>query len=464
MNSFKKPKRIIVLDTNIPLIDYDCCKRFKEHMIAIPLVLLTEIDKFKKGSETINFNARKFARFLDTLPSRELFEKEGVEVTNEGGRVRVLLPEPYNKKLKEHFPEQTNDQKILNAAYCLSQLTENKCKVEIVLVSNDVNLRMSAKSLGLTAEDYKTETVNDVDSLNKNVASLSLEADMIQTLHQKHTVDYHFNDGKNHNNECFFLKQVSDENKGLAIYNNGKLDLVHTQTAHEIKSKNAEQAFALKVLLDPKIRLVTIGGKAGTGKTFIAIIAALHQLYQAGRNDSQYKKILYTRPTVSVGKDLGYTPGDVRDKLEVYMGGFYDNMSLIGQLSKNKNKALVDQLLKEEKEPESKDSKNDKEKRLALQPISLIRGRSITNAFFIVDEAQNLTRQEIKTIVTRLGENSKIVFLGDVTQIDHPFLDENSNGFVHLIDKMTGDIEYAHCFLKKGERSGLAERAAERLG
>lgn len=455
MTNFRKPERIIVLDTNVPLIDPNCCKNFKEHMVMVPLVVLTEIDKFKKGNEIINFNAREFARFLDALPAKQLFEKQGVEVNNEGGRIRVLLPEKYDRKLKEHFPEQTNDQKILNAAYYLSQLTEYKHKVEVVLVSRDVNLRISAKSLGLTAEDYKAEIVQNIDSLNKEVSQISLKEDVLQKLYSDKIIDYNFSDTKKHNNEFFFLKNESIEKKSLVIYSKGKLELVDPQTAYDIKSKNDEQAFALRVLLDPSINLVTIGGKAGTGKTFLAIIAALEQL---GHSEKHYKKILYTRQTVAVGdKELGYTPGDVRDKLEVYMQGFFDNMSFIQELSKTRNGKEIEKLLKEEKESDRKD------KSLALEPISLIRGRSIANTFFIIDEAQNLTRKEIKTIVTRAGANTKMVFIGDITQIDFQYVDEKSNGFVYLIDKMRGQEHYAHCFLKKGERSELAELTAELL-
>lgn len=428
--------KIFVLDTNIPLNDPKCGYNFQEHDIVIPIQVISEIDKFKKGSEFINFNAREFIRFLDEYSGDRIFNG-GADLGEGLGKLRVVLAYEYHDKVRKNFPDENLiDNQLINTVFCISKLPENKGR-EVVFVSKDVGLRMKAKSLKIKTEDYKRELVPDVESLYKDVQNIEVDDNVIDCLYRSGKVE--LSSEKLYENE--FVNLYCGNKKALARYAKGFLNYIKKEELEVfgITPKNSEQALAISGLMNPKIELVTIAGKAGTGKTLITVAAALEQILE---KDSLKDKIYYTRQTISVGnREIGFLPGDVDEKLLPFMQALYDNLDVIGTIKNKQTK--IDNMLKSGK--------------IIIEPLSLIRGRSLVNAFFIVDEAQNLTAQEIKTIVTRAGQNTKMIFIGDITQIDHPYLDVGSNGLSYLIEKMKGQEFYAHVNLKKGERSRLAE-------
>lgn len=436
-------KKHFVLDTNVVLYDYKSIYSFQDNTVIIPITLLEEVDKFKKGQESINYNAREFTRELNELIGDKLLSN-GVKLNN-GGFLQVDTCVQKDGYIKETFWEDNADHRILTIAYNLAQ--KNK-KENVVLVSKDINLRMKAKSIGVQAEDYETGKVKNLEELftGKNLVKgvdsvliekiLNLEAVSPQTI-QKELSPYP--------NEFFILKNTTKSI--LTKFNafDNSFELVPKTYAYGIQPRNAEQVFAIDCLLDESIKLVTLSGKAGTGKTLMALSAAL-EVY------SKYKRILLARPIVPLSnKDLGYLPGDIKDKIGPYMQPLFDNLTVIqDQFSYGSKKySKIDEMLQQEK--------------LMITPLAYIRGRSLSNVFFIIDEAQNLTPHEIKTIITRAGEGTKIVFTGDPYQIDTPYLDAKSNGLSYLIDKMKGQEMFAHVTLEKGERSELAELASDLL-
>jgi len=436
--------KIFVLDTNVILHDFRSIFNFEENDIVIPIVVLEELDKFKKGNDLINFHAREFMRELDKLAGENLFN-EGLPLGKGKGLLFIETIKEFSKKLKDAFSEASNDHKILSVA---ERTKEKFTTKKVILVSQDINLRMKAKALGLDAQDYKTGKVADVDTFYKDVVTYdNFDNDLINQLHKDVAIP--INDCKFNKlpevNEYFVLKS---ENNGVLAHYEGKSKSVIRilkNKAYSIKPRNAEQTFALDALLRPEISLVSITGKAGTGKTLMALAAALEQ-----RKD--YTQIYLARPIIALAnKDIGFLPGDAKDKISPYMQPLFDNLSVIKQNVglNSKDTVKIDEMLKEEK--------------LLITPLAFIRGRSLANVFFIVDEAQNLTPHEIKTIITRAGEGTKFVFTGDIEQIDSPYLDTQSNGLSYLIDKMKGQDVFAHINLFKGERSFLADLASKLL-
>ncbi|MDD2437772.1 MAG: PhoH family protein [Massilibacteroides sp.] len=438
-------KKNFVLDTNVILHDYKCLENFQDNDIYLPIVVLEELDKFKKGSDQINYNAREFVRELDALTSNDLFLK-GVSLGLGLGNLYVVTGDKYQEKIALSFPEKTPDHRILS---CALTIAEKKPKMQTILVTKDVNLRMKARSLGILVEDYITDKVINIDLFEKAQETYDhINPDLIDEVYNHpEGVDVEQFDFKNllKPNDCFILKSI--RNSVLARYNpiTEKVKKVEKGINYGIQPRNAEQSFAFEVLNDPNIKLVGITGKAGTGKTLLALASALKQT-------DAYKQVLLARPIVSLAnKDIGFLPGDEKQKIAPYMQPLFDNLNVIkAQFSPNGPEVKrIDEM--------------QKNNQLVIEALAFIRGRSLSETYCIVDEAQNLTPHEIKTIITRAGEGTKMVFTGDVQQIDSPYLDAQSNGLAYMVDKMRGQDVFAHVNLLKGERSQLSELASNLL-
>ncbi len=444
----QKSVKTFVLDTNVILHDPTCIHQFEENNIVIPITVIEEIDHFKRGSQVINLNAREFVRTLDSLTGKLLFNG-GVPLGKGKGKVRIVIPKSIAKEIKESFKEDTPDHRILNTAFELHK--ESSSQNKVILISKDVNLRMKAKALGVLAEDYTTDRIGSVEELysgkevidnfdDKIIQSFFKPPYLVDANIIKEKIDSEFVP-----NKYFILR---NENRSVLTYLNLDMTIferIDKQNVYGITPRNAEQTFATHALSNPDIPLVTLTGKAGTGKTLLALASAL----QVRKN---YRQIYVARPIVPLSnKDIGFLPGDVDSKIGPYMQPLWDNLKVIqDQFRETDTKfAAIENLLKDEK--------------LVIEALSYIRGRSLQRIFFIVDEAQNLTPHEIKTIITRAGAGVKIVLTGDIYQIDHPYLDTQSNGLSYLIDHFKGEKLYSHINLEKGERSELAELASNIL-
>jgi PhoH-like ATPase len=439
-------RKIFILDTNVILHDSTCINHFDEHDIVIPITALEELDSFKKGSQTINYHAREFVRSLDSLSSEKLLNG-GLGLGEGKGKIFIRLERKMHDDLKDIFSDfAKKDHQILNIAYHVSQ---EKQDTAVILVSKDVNLRMKARSVNLMAEDYTTDHIRDPNQL---YSGCCYEEDVPGELIDK---IYSGNSGVSGNeiggDKAYqsngFIVLRNGKNSALAIYKSAGniIKRVDKQTVYGIVPRNAEQTFAVHALLDGGLPLVTISGKAGTGKTLLALAAALEAR-------KSYRRILLTRPIVPLSnKDIGYLPGDIQSKINPYMQPLYDNLGVIrGQFP-------------ERSEMHQRLHKLMDEGKLSIEPLAYIRGRSLVKMYMIVDEAQNLTPHEVKTIITRAGEGTKVVFTGDIHQIDHPYLNSRSNGLSYLIDRMQGQTIFSHIDLRKGERSALAELASNLL-
>jgi len=440
-------KKTLVLDTNVILHDSGCIYQFEDNDVLIPISVLEELDHFKKGNDVLNYHARAFVREIDRLSGDKLFG-EGIELGPEMGLLKVDIQNTRSAELREVFSEDNTDHRILATAY---ELSKDNPKEPVVLVSKDVNLRMKAKAVGLEAQDYFNDKIKNVDELytGKSVVE-GFDGSIIDKLYEAPYEIPYGESGLKTNGDPepwhhFILK--SDQKSALAVYN-PNLDLIQRldkRPAHGIMPRNAEQLFALDILTNPEIPLVTISGKAGTGKTLLALAGAMEKR-------RSYRQIYIARPIVPLSnKDIGFLPGDIKSKIDPYLQPLWDNLKVIQNQYLNNNDEFekINRLVDEEK--------------IVIAPLTYIRGRSLTKIFFIVDEAQNLTPHEIKTIITRAGEDTKVVFTGDIFQIDHPFLDSQSNGLSYLIDRFRNQRLYAHINLEKGERSALAELASNLL-
>jgi PhoH-like ATPase len=445
MTKAKKKGKIFVLDTSVIIYSHDSIMNFQEHDVAIPITTLEELDNFKKGNDTKNFEAREFIRLIDNLSADHNLQ-DWIPLNGKGrGSFKVIMDFNSDLDARKVFNDNKNDHKILNAALLLQQQEPKK---NIILVSKDINLRLKAKALNITAEDYETGKIKNVSSLFTGIEEIEdVPSEAINQLYQDGVIDKKEIMGKRKltNNAYYILK--SDKNSILAYYNLAakKIEKVEKRSISGIKPRNAEQTFALHAMMNPDVKLVSINGVAGTGKTLLALAAALEQ-----RRD--FKQIFLARPIVPLSnKDIGYLPGDIKSKLNPYMEPLWDNLKFIQHQFPETDKEFrkITEMVENEK--------------LLIQPLAYIRGRSFSNIFFIIDEAQNLTPHEIKTIITRAGENTKIVFTGDIHQIDTPYLDSQSNGLSYLIDRIKDHPIYAHVTLEKGERSELANVANELL-
>lgn len=441
----KKIKKIFVLDTSVILHDHDSIKSFEEHDVAIPITVLEELDNFKKGNDIKNFSARSFIRILDKL-SKEHMLQDWIPLNgpNKGKFKIVMVNENKYQDATKVFADRKNDHQILNAALTLAEQEKDK---KVILVSKDINLRLKAKALNLAAEDFETGKVENSSVLFSGKFEIKdVHADIIQELYKKTvTENVEFLGDNLFNNGFYVLK--NGKSSILAYYNASKKQLERVEKSYHygIKPRNAEQTFAFHALMNPEVKLVTLQGVAGTGKTLLALASALEQ-------KNMFHQIILARPIVPLSnKDIGYLPGSAEDKISPYMQPLFDNLKFIKSQFKENEKKLKAIVEMEEDE------------KLKITPLAFIRGRSLSNIIFIVDEAQNLTPHEVKTIITRAGENTKIIFTGDVHQIDTPYLDEQSNGLSYLIDKLKGNELYAHITLEKGERSELANLANDLL-
>lgn len=441
----KKKSKLFVLDTNVILHDSTCIHHFQENDVAIPITVLEELDNFKRGNEQINYHARDFLRDLDEITGDNLFKK-GVSLGNKLGKIRVVVNQSWDKELLEVFREDIPDVRILNTALRLNKQEPNTI---IVLVTKDTNLRMKAKAMGILAQDYTTDKIESVDKIYTGRRLIEdISSKSIDTLFKK---PFEIESSKLPEvmspipNENFVLRNGTKS--ALATYNSfdDQFIRVDKTPAYGIVPRNSEQAFALAALTNPKIQLVTLSGKAGTGKTLLALASALECR-------SQFRQIYLARPIVPLSnRDIGYLPGDIQSKIDPYMQPLWDNLGVIRhQFKESDPKSLkINEMLEQEK--------------LVITPLAYIRGRSLQKAFFIVDEAQNLTPHEVKTIITRAGEGTKVIFTGDIYQIDQPYLDKLSNGLSYLINRMTNQKIFAHITLEKGERSYLADLASNLL-
>ncbi|NPA35329.1 MAG: PhoH family protein [Chlorobi bacterium] len=437
-------KKIFILDTNVLLHDHKCIYNMDDNDIIIPITVLEELDKFKKGNDLINYQAREFVRELDRLAGEKLFS-DGVSLGPGKGKLFVATGKPFPEIMNESFSERSADHRILAIALYIK---DKFPKRKVILITKDINMRMKAKSLGLVAQDYESDKVKNLDILYKGVEVYDdFDQNFIALLYEKKSVpkDQFPLDAEMPANQYFVLR---NGNQSILAYFDPFNNLIHRVEKHSafgIEPRNAEQTFSLHALLNPEIKLVSLTGKAGTGKTLLALAAALQQ-------HEDYNQILLARPIVPLAnRDLGFLPGDVNEKIGPYMQPLFDNLGVIKSRFKAQGREnfLIDEMLRNEQ--------------LVITPLAYIRGRSLSDSFFIIDEAQNLTPHEVKTIITRAGEGTKMVFTGDIEQIDSPYLDMQSNGLAYLTDKMKGQDLFAHVNLVKGERSYLAELASHIL-
>ena len=440
-----RQKKIFVLDTSVILFSHDSIINFAEHDVGIPITVLEELDQFKKGNDTKNFEAREFIRLLDKL-AKDHSLQDWIPLNGKTrGNFKVIMDSDSTLDATKVFNDGKNDHRILNAALTMREQEPTR---KVILVSKDINLRLKAKSLELPAEDYETGKIKNVNTLTTGKTELEdISSEHIDELFKRNAVNRSkiLKRKKFPANNYFILK--SEKNSVLGYYNpvDDLVEKVDKQIVYGIKPKNAEQTFAMHAMLNPEIKLVSINGVAGTGKTLLALASALEQR----RN---FKQIYLARPIVPLSnKDIGYLPGDIKSKLNPYMEPLWDNLKFIQHQFKENDKEFtrITDMVNQEK--------------LMITPLAYIRGRSLSNIFFIVDEAQNLTPHEVKTIITRAGENTKIIFTGDIYQIDTPYLDSQSNGLSYLIDRIKDHPMFAHITLEKGERSELANLANELL-
>jgi PhoH-like ATPase len=438
-------RKIFVLDTSVIIYDHTAIKNFKENDVVIPITVLEELDNFKKGNDTKNYAAREFTRYIDKLSGKNSLQDWTSINGPTRGKFKIEMNTSSKVNAEKIFDDRKADHKILNTALYIAETHPGR---KVILITKDINLRIKAKSLNLHAEDYETGKIKTVDELYTGMSEIQkVSAEKIANIYQKGSSPSKdvLKHGEATPNHYYILKNGSQS--VLARYNKDdeSFQRVIKSAAFGVIPKNAEQSFALDAIMNPEIKLVTIQGVAGTGKTLLSLAGALEQR----RN---YHQIYLARPIVPLSnKDIGYLPGDVNSKLNPYMEPLWDNLKYIrGQFSeKDKEHKQLNEMVESQK--------------LVVCPLAYIRGRSLSNVFFIVDEAQNLTPHEVKTIITRAGENTKIIFTGDVHQIDTPYLDAQSNGLSYLIDKVKGQPLYAHITLQKGERSDLANLANDLL-
>lgn len=442
----KKPK-IFVLDTNVILHNNRAIYAFQENDVVIPITVLEELDKFKKNNDELGWNCRNFTRELDCMANEKIFS-EGVSLGEGMGRLFVKTIAKYPEIVKQAFEEQIPDHRIIATAVTVK--AEHPDRI-VIMVSKDINLRMKAKSIGLIAQDFQNDKIRDLGRIEEGVRIFdNIDITYINKLYAKNTnnnvvTPEEIGIPKPESHDYFMLSNGT--NSVMAYYNpiTNLISRVNKHRVMGIEPRNSEQAFAMHALMNEDVQLMALTGTAGTGKTLLALAAALEQ-------HEYFDQILLARPIVALGnKDLGYLPGGEKDKIKPYMLPLFDNLQVIKQNLRNNGAKIdmIDGMLRDGS--------------LEISPLAYIRGRSLSHVFFIIDEAQNLTPHEVKTIITRAGEGTKIIFTGDIQQIDSPYLDSFSNGLSHLSAKMKGQKLFAHMNLVKGERSELAELASKLL-
>lgn len=437
-------KKIFVLDTSVLLFDHQSIQNFKDHDVAIPITVLEELDRFKIGNDTKNFEAREIIRYLDKLSGSHNMD-QWLSLGSKRGRLKIVMSNVVNgKNAEEIYGHGKNDHKIINSALSLVESEKGR---PVILVTKDINLRLKAKAIGLPAEDYETGKVKDVENISEAFPVIDgVDPKQIAELYKRGRIEEKKIIGpRKVANGYYILKNGNDS--VLCRYDSlsDEIERVEKEYVFSVKPRNAEQTFAINALLNPDIKLVAMQGVAGTGKTLLALAAALEQKHM-------YNQIVLARPIIPLSnKDIGFLPGTAEDKISPYMQPLWDNLKFIKSQFKpgeKKYKMLDDMEASGE---------------LSITALAFIRGRSLSNQMFIIDEAQNLTPHEVKTIITRAGEGTKVVFTGDINQIDTPYMDEQSNGLTYLIDRLKGHRLFAHIRLEKGERSELANLANEML-
>jgi PhoH-like ATPase len=441
-------KKNFVLDTNVLLHDPRSIFGFEDNDVVIPIYVIEEIDNFKRDLSTLGRNARQVSRYLDEFRVQGKLG-EGVPIAPDKGHIRVLLAD---RKLPHGAGEgRTTDDKILGVAL---DLLEKERSTPTVFVTKDTNLRIRADALGLHAEDYDVEGLAALDELWSGVSELDVASEQVNEFYANGSVplDGARGDPPPPNAFVVLRDRTNPQHSAVGKYSAAKqvfVPLIKTpkEGVWGIRPRNKEQSFALDLLLNDEVRLVTIVGKAGTGKTLLAIAAGLQKTMEEG----VYQKLLVSRPIFPLGRDIGYLPGSVEEKLNPWMQPIFDNVEYLMNLSRSEKKAgrgyheLLDLGI------------------LEIEPLTYIRGRSIPNQFIIVDEAQNLTPHEVKTIITRVGDGTKIVLTGDPYQIDNPYVDQTNNGLIHVVNRFKNERLAGHVTMSKGERSPLAELAANLL-
>jgi len=441
-------RKTYVLDTNVLLYSAQALESFEEHLVVIPMAVIEELDKFKKHQDELGRNARQVIRKLDELRGKGRLS-EGVQLDNAaGGKPGGLLKVVTGKGeiFEESLDMEVPDNRILRVAYQLHKAGE-----QVILISKDINLRLKADALGIQVEDFENQRVN-FDELFSGYRELSVKGDMVDALYQTKEVDLVQGAGLCPNEFVLLRDENNPKHSALGWTRNCKsVELLPSRSDDKvwnIHPRSKEQRMALTLLMDPDIQLVTLVGQAGSGKTLVALAAALESVLQLGL----YEKILVSRPIVPLGNDIGYLPGDKDEKLDAWMQPIYDNLDYLMHTDKRDSQSVrrqIDDLKRNHK--------------LELEAITYIRGRSIPRQFVIVDEAQNLTPHEVKTIVSRAGEGTKMVLTGDPYQIDNPYLDACSNGLSYAVERLKNLSIHGHVTLRKSERSPLAAAAAEFL-
>ncbi len=432
-----------VLDTNVILHDAEAIYSFGDNDVYIPIVVLEELDKFKKGSDQLNYNAREFIRELDKITDDRLFI-EGASLGEGRGRLYVDLGEQYDEEIGRLFPNKKPDHRILST---VKTIADKDKKILTIFVTKDVNLRMKARALGLETQDYYTDKVQNVAAFEENVKEVLIDdGELVDRVYKKRVYVtpemLGIEEDPVPNSMCIMTDGNSSVLLRYDAFEGHYIQVEKSENAG-IKPRNAEQTFAFDLLNDRRLDLIAMTGKAGTGKTLLALATAIKQA-------SRYKQILLMRPIISLSdKDIGFLPGNEKDKIKPYMQPLFDNLNVIKYQKNDSVNKEIEQMLADQK--------------LSIEALAYIRGRSLSETFCIIDEAQNLTPHEIKTIITRAGEGTKMVFTGDIHQIDSPYLDIESNGLAYMIEKMRGENVFAHINLVKGERSELAELASQKL-
>ena len=455
-----------VLDTNVLLHNPNSLYMFDDNIVVIPFTVLGELDKFKKNNDDTGRSAREVIRQLDRLRSKGTLA-EGVKWNGHGGMVRVEFADLSTcEKRPDWFAEDTPDNRIIGVAWSLTQAGHRT-----VMITKDINVRLKSDALGITTEDFEAEKV-DIDQLYGGYKTLAVPSEVIDQLYEekqlelsaiKEYLKVEYEDGSFGENKVFanefvqFRDQFDESHTGLARRLADTDHLIPVQgprrPVYGIMARNVQQTMALDLLLDDEIKLITMIGMAGSGKTLLAIAAGMAKVF----GEQRYDKLLVARPIMPMGRDIGYLPGDKDEKLAAWMQPIFDNltylMSTRGADAQHADSKPVEQRINQLMDTGQ----------LVLEPLTYIRGRSIPHQFLIVDEAQNLTPHEVKTIVSRVGEGTKIVLTGDVAQIDNPYLDASSNGLAYMIERLKGQPMTGHITLSRSERSQLASIAAELL-
>lgn len=442
-------KKTFVLDTSVILYDPQSLFRFEDNTIVVPITVLEELDRFKKDMTEIGRNARHFSRYLDEIRKKGSLT-EGVEIGNKKGTLVVDLFRDAEKHLPSDLRADKADHRILAVPL---KLRHDKPNIPVVFVTKDVNLRVKADALGLTSVDYEPSRVS-IEELYGGLRTYDVPGDVVEKFLTQRKMSYQ-DKGVLPNEYILLRDQKNQEHVGLGRYSQPDKEIHALKVPNEgvwgIKPKNIEQSFVMDALLDDSVTLVSLVGKAGTGKTLMALACGLQKTIDEGK----YQKLLVSRPIFPLGKDIGYLPGEIEEKLNPWMQPIFDNVDYIvsfsggekpkGRPSRRAWQELINQGM------------------LQIEPLTYIRGRSLAYQFLIVDEAQNLTPHEIKTIITRAGEGTKVVLTGDCYQIDNPYIDSSNNGLTYVVECFKNEQISAHVTLTKGERSQLAEIATNLL-